>query len=300
MSVGLTGGMPSVPAPPEITDSRSSTVGSHAVRRALPQRDRRTVGAWCFADHMGPGDYTEDDPAGVGPHPHIGLQTVTWLVSGELLHRDNLGSEQTITPGQLNLMTAGQGVSHAEESVHRRGHLHGIQLWVAQPDATRRGDAAFEHHAALPQHELANGEATVLVGSLGEAVSPARRDTDHFGAELLLRTGRSVVPVDRDHEHAIVVLEGAIDVDGASITPGHLGYLAPGRDELPFTASEPARVMLLGGTPFEARVKMWWNFVARDTDEIDEARADWQAGSDRFGDTGSAWSRIDAPETPWT
>lgn len=249
---------------------------------------------------MGPGDYDESNPAGVGPHPHTGLQTVTWLVEGELLHRDNLGTEQTITPGQLNLMTAGRGVSHAEESVHPRGHLHGIQLWVAQPEATRHGDAAFEHHAELPVLELANAIATVLVGNLGEVASSARRDTDHVGADLQLRSGLSVIPVVDAHEHAVIVLDGAVEIDGTPVTPGQLAYLDPGRDELPFVVDDPARAILLGGVPFESRISMWWNFVARSKDEIDQARADWNAESDRFGVTGSGWDRIPAPEPPWS
>lgn len=287
------------PTPPEITDSRTSTVGDHQVRRALPRKDRRTIGAWCFADHMGPSDYDESHPAGVGPHPHIGLQTVTWLLDGELLHRDNLGSEQTIVAGQLNLMTAGRGVSHAEESVHPTGRLHGIQLWVAQPETTRHGDAAFEHHGELPRIELPDATATVLVGSLGEVVSPARRDTDHFGAELAMRPGTTTVPVDPAHELGLVVLDGRVEIDGSVLTPGHLAYLAPGRDEVTLVAPEPSIVMLLGGTPFESKLTMWWNFVGRSTDEIDAARADWSAGDERFGDTGSAWSRIPAPTPPW-
>jgi quercetin 2,3-dioxygenase len=283
----------------EVTASRESTVGNHPVRRALPRRDRRTVGSWCFADHMGPSTYDEDDPVGIGPHPHIGLQTVTWLVAGELLHRDNLGSEQTIRPGQLNLMTAGRGVSHAEENVHTRGQLHGIQLWVAQPERTRHGDAAFEHHAELPHLELPNATATVLVGRLGEIVSAARRDTDHFGAELRLRTGTTVVPVDPSHEHALVVVEGRAEIGDVALTPGHLGYLEPGRDELPLSAAEPTRLLLLGGEPFESKITMWWNYVARDRDEIARANVDWADGHDRFGDTGSTWPRIPAPTPPW-
>src|SRR3712207_3756642 len=139
----------------EVTDSREATVGRFRVRRALPRRGRRTVGAWCFADHMGPADVDEDSGPHVAPHPHIGLQTVTWLTDGEALHRDSLGSEQVIAPGQLNLMTSGGAVAHAEEATgHYRGTLEGIQLWVALPEATRHGAAAFEHHATLPQGEV--------------------------------------------------------------------------------------------------------------------------------------------------
>ena len=162
-------------------------VGSLTVQRALPRRGRRTVGSWCFADVMGPADAAA---VGIGPHPHIGLQTVTWLLAGELLHLDSLGSEQPIRPGQLNLMTAGHGVAHAEESPGSRP-LHGIQLWIAQPEATRHDEPAFEHHADLPGTELPGCEVTVLVGDLAGARSPARCDTEHVGAELRLqRVGR--------------------------------------------------------------------------------------------------------------
>src|SRR3546814_593223 len=161
--------------PPEVelTDSREAMVGEMRVRRALPRRTRRTVGAWCFADHMGPADVTEERGIDIGPHPHIGLQTVTWLFAGEILHRDTLGSEQVIRPGQLNLMTAGHGVAHSEEATGRyAGPLHGIQLWVAQPAETRDGAPAFEHHAELPVVELDAATATVLVAS---SAAPLRR-----------------------------------------------------------------------------------------------------------------------------
>src|SRR5215210_1716331 len=127
----------------EIIEGRDAQVGAFGVNRVLPRRRRRSVGAWCFVDHMGPGDVTADRGLDIGPHPHIGLQTVTWLLRGEVLHRDSLGSEQVIRPGQLNLMTAGHGVSHSEETAGTyAGALHGVQLWVAQPSATRDGPPA--------------------------------------------------------------------------------------------------------------------------------------------------------------
>src|SRR5437588_4829373 len=172
----------------EVLDSREAQVGALHVRRALPRRAHRTVGAWCFADHMGPASVTADERVDIGPHPHMGLQTVTWLLAGEFLHHDSLGSEQTIKPGQLNLMTAGNGVAHAEEATRQyAGELHGVQLWVAQPEETRHRAPAFEHHAALPKVELDGGEGTVIVGEMTSATSPARRDTDHVGVELALR-----------------------------------------------------------------------------------------------------------------
>ncbi len=291
-----------------IEPSREAKVGAVAVRRALPRRERRTVGAWCFADHFGPATTPvgagDDGPGGIGPHPHIGLQTVTWLVDGELLHRDSLGSEQSIRPGQLNLMTAGHGIAHAEEARTPAGSdVHGIQLWVAQPDGTRDASPAFEHHRDLPEVELDHGAATVLVGGLMGVRSPARADTDHHGSELRLRAGTSTVGLRPDHEHAIVVLEGAVHLESGAdvgrIAPGQVALVDPGTDELAVTAPESARVMLLGGSPFEWPVHMWWNFVGRDRDEIDAAYDDWRDGDDRFGDTGSPMERIGVGAPPW-
>ncbi|MCU1354752.1 MAG: Pirin domain protein [Acidimicrobiales bacterium] len=293
---------PAPPEPPvvEITDSHVAQVGAFQVRRALPHRARRTVGAWCFVDHMGPTTVDEVGDIGIGPHPHLGLQTVTWLVAGEIVHHDSLGSEQLIRPGELNLMTAGRGVAHAEEGTGTyRGDLQGVQLWVAQPEATRHGAAAFEHHAELPRLDLAAGVATVLVGDVAGTRSPARHDTDHIGIDLDLRPGTTVIPVEATSEHALVVLTGAIEVDGQRVEPGHLAYLGLGRDELPFTVSEPTRALVLGGEPFPDQLLMWWNFVARTRDEIMEAWEDWQVADDRFGVVASSLDRIPVGPPPW-
>ncbi len=283
----------------EVTDSREEHVGKIRVRRALPRRGRRTVGAWCFADHMGPADVTENSGLDVGPHPHIGLQTVTWLIDGQVLHRDSLGSEQVIEPGQLNLMTSGGAVSHAEEATgHYRGTLEGIQLWVALPEATRHGAAGFEHHAELPRGELAGGVATVLVGDFGELSSPARHDTPLVGVDLDLH-GNTTVPLRPDWEYAVVVMDGAVGIDGRSLPPGRLGYLGQGRDELHLDVRRPTRAVLLGGEPFEEPIVMWWNFVARDRAEIDSAYSSWAAQDDRFGRVRSTLPLIPAKPPFW-
>jgi redox-sensitive bicupin YhaK (pirin superfamily) len=284
----------------EVTANRETQVGAFRVRRALPLRDRRTIGAWCFVDHLGPAVVTEEHGLDIGPHPHIGLQTVTWLLQGEALHRDSLGSEQVIRPGQLNLMTAGRGVAHAEEATGRyRGDLHGVQLWVAQPDGTRDGPAGFEHHAELPRIELSAAQATVLVGELAGARSPARRDTDHVGVDLDLRRGTTAVPLQPDSEYGLVVLAGAASVDGVHLGPGRLAYLGTGRDEVALAVTDPARALLLGGVPFDAPLVMWWNFVARTRDEIVEAHRAWQAGDRRFGAVDSPLARITVDPPPW-
>lgn len=282
----------------EIIDSVVGLVGDVEVRRALPRRTRRMVGPWCFIDHMGPATVDERG-LGVAPHPHIGLHTVTWLLAGEALHRDSLGTEQLIAPGQLNLMTAGHGVSHSEEGTGYRGEVHGVQLWVAQPDATRHGEPAFEHHADLPRVELGDAVATVLIGELAGAVSPARRDTDHVGVDLDIHQGTATLPLRRDGEHALVVLTGAGTVDGVAVTPGQLTYLAPGRDELTVATAGPIRAMLVGGVPWDEPVLMWWNYVARTRDEIIDAHTQWTERSDRFGHVDSHLPRIDTDPPPW-
>jgi redox-sensitive bicupin YhaK (pirin superfamily) len=237
----------------EVLEGRSAEVGGFGVRRVLPRRQRRTVGAWCFVDHMGPGSVRHDRGLDIGPHPHIGLQTVTWLLDGAVLHRDSLGSEQVIRPGELNLMTAGHGIAHAEETTGTyTGRLHGVQLWVAQPSATRDAAAAFEHPAELPRVELGDATATVLVGALAGVQSPARCDTEHVGVDLALGRGRTVVPLEPRFEHALVALDGAVSVAGRRLEPGHLGYLGRDRDELAIDrdAHGAPRVLLLGGVPF--------------------------------------------------
>jgi quercetin 2,3-dioxygenase len=282
----------------EMMDSRSAQVGAMPVRRALPQRGRRTIGAFCFFDHAGPVNSAGGE-AGIGPHPHIGLQTVTWVLAGELLHRDSLGSEQPIRPGELNLMTAGHGIVHAEEHP-TAGPVHLAQLWVAQPEATRNGPPAFEHHGELPVLDLGGGSmATVLVGEVGAARSPARRDTDHVGVELDLRSAVEL-PAERSFEYALVPLEGAIEAEGQVVEPGRLVYLGPGREEIRLRTPESAKTLLVGGVPFEEPVLMWWNYVARTREEISAAHQDWSSRSERFTVPPSSLEPIDVAGPPWT
>ena len=284
----------------EIGASRQTQVGSVGVRRALPCKERRTVGAWCFIDQMGPTTVTADRGIDIAPHPHIGLQTVTWLLSGEAVHRDSLGSEQTIRPGQLNLMTAGHGVSHSEEATGRySGELYGAQLWIAQPRATRDGDAAFEHHPDLPKVDLGGAVATVLVGTLAGTESPARRDTDHLGLDLDLHGASTIVPLRADHEYGIVVLSGALSIEGQIVEPGYFAYLGIGRDECGLSTMGPTRALLIGGTPFGEPVLMWWNLVGRTQEEITTAYQDWAGSDGRFGRVASTLPPIETGPPPW-
>jgi len=270
----------------ELTGARQATVGSLAVRRLLPLRLRRSVGAWCFVDHYGP--MSVDGVAGmaVPPHPHIGLQTVTWLIAGDVLHRDSLGSEQMIRPGQLNLMTAGRGIAHSEESpAERDPELHGVQLWVALPQAHRNAEPAFEHHAELPIARADGIEITVFVGSLGGLLSPATTFTELVGAQLTaLWQSRATLPLAPAFEHAAFVTHGSAEVAGVELRPGNLLYLPPGREDVIIAAEAETRLLLLGGVPLGEPLLMWWNFVARTPDEIAAATAAWREGL--FGQVG--------------
>ena len=269
-------------APVELLDGATVALGGPrgmAVTRTLPNKRRRMVGAWCFLDAYGPDDLTGTPGMRVGPHPHIGLQTVSWLVAGEILHRDSLGNRQEIRPGQLNLMTAGRGISHSEETpADNSGVLQGVQLWVALPDASRDVPPAFTHHPDLPIVTGDGFRATVLMGSLAGATSPAVCHTPLVGAEVIL-SGDAVLPARPDFEYALLTLDGEATVDGTSVKPGPLLYLGDGHSTLRLSGGPGTRVMLIGGEPFTERLVMWWNFVARDHDEIVEARAEWEHGS---------------------
>jgi redox-sensitive bicupin YhaK (pirin superfamily) len=196
-------------------------------------------------------------------------------------------------------MTAGRGVAHAEETARRTlGSLHGVQLWVAQPDASRHGDPAFEHLDELPRAELSRAAtATVLVGAVDGARSPARTDTPLVGAELDVHGAAAAVPMEPSFEHGVLVVEGELTVDGTPLRPGSFAYLGRGRDQVGVAGD--GRALLLGGEPFGETILMWWNFVARSRDEVDEAFRDWQAAAGRFGDVESSLPRIPAPRPAW-
>jgi redox-sensitive bicupin YhaK (pirin superfamily) len=269
----------------EVLPGRDVPLGrTTVVRRFLPHRDRRMVGAWCLVDHYGPDDVSGAPGMRVPPHPHTGLQTVSWLVEGEILHRDSLGSLQAVRPGELNLMTSGRGISHSEESpADHPPTLHGVQLWVALPDGARDIGPDFKHHATLPVLQDTGLELTVLVGEVAGSRSPAVTHTPLLGAEIALRSGADArVPVEPDFEHAAIVLSGAAVVDGMALEPGTMVYLGCGRSDVAVRASSNARVLLIGGEPFAEQLVMWWNFIGRSHEEIVAMREDWMTG-DRFG-----------------
>jgi redox-sensitive bicupin YhaK (pirin superfamily) len=312
------GGRADVPAKPvlELLSGREVMLGeSTRVRRLLPTLGRRLVGAWCFLDHYGPDDISSQPGMQVPPHPHIGLQTVSWLLDGEIRHRDSLGSDVLIRPGQLALMTAGRGIAHSEVSppVHP-ALLHGTQLWVALASAARDIAPAFDYHPELPVLTDRGLRATVLLGELAGAVSPGTVHTPLVGVDLELDAGADVaLPVEPDFEYAVLAPsgaarvsggqaeegsseEGSAEVGGVLVGPGDLLYLGTGRRELRLRADQTSRLLLLGGEPFAEQLVMWWNFVAGDGESVAAARADWMAGR-RFG-TVAGGSPLPAPPLP--
>lgn len=244
------------------------------VRRTLPHRELPTVGAWCLADDYGPGA----GPMVVPPHPHTGLQTVTWLLSGEVRHQDSVGSDALVHPGALSLMTAGGGIAHAETSTPESPPLRGVQLWVALPDAARGGAPHFEHHPELPVTRAGGVTATVILGRLGDVESPATAFTPIVGAELgVVAPGE--LPLEPTWEHALLALDDRLLVGGEPVAAGSLVYLGCGRRSMTVgCAGAPSRALLLGGEPFAEELLMWWNFVGRTHDEIVAFREEWQQG----------------------
>jgi redox-sensitive bicupin YhaK (pirin superfamily) len=230
----------------------------------------------------------------------MGLQTVSWLHEGEVLHRDSTGSLQTIRPRELGLMTSGRAISHSEESPRAHSRLlHGAQLWVALPDSHRHTDPHFEHHAELPVVTAPGLRATLLLGTLDGTASPGTTYTPIVGADLALASGADVrLPLEPDFEYAVLVMSGEARVDGVPVVPGSMLYLGCGRTELPLRATTDAGLMLLGGEPFEEEMIMWWNFIGRTQADIEQAREDWAKGA-RFGEVkGYDGAPLSAPELP--
>lgn len=283
----------------ESYDTREAKLGDGLViRRALPLRRRRLVGPWCFLDHFGPLDFESGKPVDVAAHPHIGLQTVTWLIEGEMQHKDSLGFQSLIRPGELNLMTSGRGIAHSEETPpENSGRIHGVQLWVALPDTRRRVDPAFDHYPTVPVLARDGGRIAVFMGELDGGRSPATTYSPMVGAEIRVEQGaRLEIPLNRGFEHAVMVLEGVISLDGGRLEPGKLHYLGSDRKRLALEGIEDSLAVLVGGAPFGEDVLLWWNFVARTQDEIAEARALWQR-REHFGEVEAyEGGRLEAPE----
>jgi redox-sensitive bicupin YhaK (pirin superfamily) len=294
----------------EILEPREVPLGgprAMTVRRTLPQRSRSLIGAWCFVDHYGPDLVSASGGMTVPPHPHTGLQTVSWLFAGEIDHRDSVGSHAVVRPGELNLMTAGRGIQHSEVSLPDTTVLHGAQLWIALPDATRNAEPFFERFVPSP-FDYQGAVVSVFLGELLGRASTARTFSPVVGAQLDVPPNTTVeVPIDGSFEHGLLVDRGAPTVNGSEVHLSELAYVAPGETALLIRSnSEPLRALLIGGQPLGERIVMWWNFIGRSHEEIVEFRRQWQAeviadGDERgrFGHVrGYDGRALPAPELP--
>ena len=279
------------------------------VRRSLPQRAVSLIGAWCFVDHYGPDDVSETGGMSVPGHPHTELQTVSWLFTGEVEHRDTTGSHALVRPGQLNLMTAGSGIAHSEYSTPATTVLHGVQLWIALPAADRFAAPGFAHYEP-PVIDLEGAKVLVFAGSLFGQASPVATYSALVGAEVTLAAGHSLeVEVNAGHEHGFLCDTGRLAVGGAVAQPGEIVFHPAGASAITLNASpsEPTRILVLGGEPFGEQIVMWWNFIGRSHEEVVGFREDWQrqragrasSAPGRYGVFPEAWEHtLPAPELP--
>ena len=276
----------------EVVSPRDVPLGglrAMTVRRTLPNRNRTTIGPWCFLDHYGPDDVALTGGMSVPPHPHTGLQTVSWLFEGIIHHRDSTGADAEVVPGELNLMTAGSGIQHSEVSSQESGVLHGVQLWVALPDASRHQAPHF-YAGSAPTATIDGASVALITGSLPQVgVSEAPHYSPIVAAQIDLPAHTTLnLAVEEIFEHGVLVDEGDVEIDYTVVGRHHLAYLPPGVTQLAVSsAANPARLVLIGGEPFGEELVMWWNFVGRSHDEIVEFRQQWQegigAGSEQFG-----------------
>ena len=262
---------------------RTRDLGGFEVRRALPSSQKRMVGPFIFFDQMGPAEFLTGKGIDVRPHPHIGLSTVTYLFSGAIDHKDSLGTDQTIRPGDINLMTSGRGIVHSERTgpQERAGKhdLFGIQSWVALPKAFEETDPQFEHVAKddLPLVVDHGAEVRVIAGTVYGAQSPIISPSEMFYADITLAAGKSI-PLDADYEErAIYTLQGTIKIAGQSFGAGQLLVFKPG-DRITITAKTNVRFLSLGGAPMDGPRHIWWNFVSSSKERIEQAKEDWKQG----------------------
>lgn len=271
------------------------------IERTLPHKDLKKIGAWCFLDSYGP--TSEPGAMRVAAHPHTGLQTVTWLFSGTVIHNDSLGSRSTIQPGELNLMTAGHGIAHSELSLESDAPLQGVQLWVVLPGSSRDRKPDFRHYRNLPRFSHDGAEITLFMGELLGRRSEATTHSPIVGAQIQNSERESVIPINKDWEHGILAVTDQVHIDGIAMKKDQLLYFPPGKESFSFygnpESSDLETMIVIGGAPFEEKFVMWWNFIGRSHEEIVAMRNEWQYSSDRFPQfSDSIHQRIPAPELP--
>ncbi|QSP96374.1 pirin family protein [Marinobacter salinisoli] len=286
----------------QLLKARNGEVGGIPVARCLPTVGRRQIGAWCFLDHIGPVTFGEAETGlRVAPHPHIGLQTFTWMIEGELLHRDSLGTTQPIRPGQVNLMTAGHGVSHTEESLFGERALHAAQLWIALPEADRNIPARFDHYDSLPSWQAQGASWTLLTGQYGSRCADTLQYSPLIGLDIDCELAQEIdLILEPGFEYGIVPLTGACTINDERFNTDELAYIEGNLDQLRVTCEPLTRLLLIGGLPLRKEVVMWWNYVGYERAEIVEAETDWENQSPRFGEIPD-WpgERTEGPPSPW-
>lgn len=277
-----------------------------AVSRALPTREQRMVGAWCFLDHMGPVEFNGQGMH-VAAHPHTCLQTFTWLIEGEILHRDSLGSEQVLKPGEVNLMTAGHGITHTEDTLPEAQHLHAAQLWIALPKKLANTPPRFQHYAELPRWARHGAHFTLLAGEYEGHIAPTEVHNPLLGLDLHFPSGHADshagpqaldLALNPAFEHGVLVLQGEVSINGHTLHE-EFWYQAAGAAQLRLEATPGSRLLLLGGEPWEQHITLWWNFAGHDKAALSEAQADWETGNSRFGRVPGETERLKAPPQPW-
>ncbi len=283
-----------------VIEPRDRDLGGFSVRRVLPAAKTRTVGPFIFFDHMGPAQFPRGEGVNVRPHPHIGLATVTYLFEGEILHRDSLGFEQPIRPGDVNWMTAGRGIVHSERTspeVSATDHrLHGIQSWVALPIADEETQPSFFHHPGDSLPEFTQGAATLrlIAGSAYGHSAPVKTYSKMFYIDAPIPAGASLKLPDDHEERAIYIVDGAVTLAGDTYTTGNMVVVEPGAT-ISVEAIDASRTMLLGGEPLDGRRHIWWNFVSSSKERIEQAKDDWENG--RFDTVPGDSEFIPLPET---
>ena len=268
------------------------------IQRALPQRGLRRVGAWAFLDHIGPVQLSPTLGMHVHSHPHIGLSTFTWMISGEIQHHDSLGHNLAIKPGQVNLMTAGNGIAHTEVSIGESGCMHAAQLWIALPEHAKDIPASFQNYPELPQIASPHLTETVLIGQWQDCISPVTAHTPIVGVDLHAQADyQQTFELNPEFEYGFLPMIGDLNVNGECVKTGEFAYLPTGETSLSLQASAGSRALLIGGEPLDEELILWWNLIARTQAEIEQARADWEAQSPRYGELaqlGDGW--LHAPE----
>ncbi|MPW44208.1 pirin family protein [Acinetobacter guerrae] len=280
---------------------RSAEIGKGTViKRALPSRQKRMIGAWCFLDHAGPVTFPQGDGLDVGPHPHTGLQTFTWMIEGTMMHTDSLGTKQLIRPYQVNLMTAGHGISHTEVAPDSETKMHAAQLWIALPDDKLNMPPQFDHYPELPKTVQDQVEFTVLVGEFMGQNSPVAVHTPLVGVDMTAQAdSKTLIPLNPEFEYGFLALDGHGWVNGHELNQDNLVVLEPGLEQIEVEIPKGHRILLIGGKPFETPILLWWNLVGRTTEGLREAREQWVNHDARFGEIPDYdGPRLEAPTFP--